>query len=237
MTREGLTRRSFVKTASLAGAAAALSVGYTGKLAKVEQAWADDAESASTDSGRKTYVTTCRGCIQACPARVYVENGIVTKIEGHPYGPTSLGSLCMKGLNQLNNCYSPYRVLYPLKRSGARGAEEMAWERISWDEAIDLAATKIADAIEKYGTYSFFTSSGGGGSYSMRQAITMCHSLGSPTVFRARLRPVLPAALLYRPVHVRRHGPVHCRCGRAGALQGHCPSLVREDGHLGSDRR
>ncbi len=183
MTREGLTRRSFVKTASLAGAAAALSVGYTGKLAKVEQAWADDAESASTDSGRKTYVTTCRGCIQACPARVYVENGIVTKIEGHPYGPTSLGSLCMKGLNQLNNCYSPYRVLYPLKRSGARGAEEMAWERISWDEAIDLAATKIADAIEKYGTYSFFTSSGGGGSYSMRQAITMCHSLGSPTVF------------------------------------------------------
>ena len=91
MTREGLTRRSFVKTASLAGAAAALSVGYTGKLAKVEQAWADDAENASTDSGRKTYVTTCRGCIQACPARVYVENGIVTKIEGHPYGPTSLG--------------------------------------------------------------------------------------------------------------------------------------------------
>ena len=110
MTREGLTRRSFVKAASVAGAAAALSLGYTGKLQKMEQAFADE-PNAPADGGRKTYVTTCRGCIQACPARVYVENGIVTKIEGHPYGPTSLGSLCMKGLNQLNNCYGPYRVL------------------------------------------------------------------------------------------------------------------------------
>src|SRR5699024_12490302 len=107
-------------------------------------------------------------CIQAGPCRVYVENGVLTKIEGHPYAPTSLGSMCMKGLNEINNVYSPRRVLYPLKRSGPRGAEEVAWERISREEATGLAATKIAEAIEKYGTYSFFTSVGGGGSYAMR---------------------------------------------------------------------
>lgn len=178
MTSNGLTRRSFIKAASLAGASIALNTSYTGVMQKV--AYAEDGDSSSQ---RKTYTTTCRGCIQACPCRVYVENGIVVKIEGHPYAPTSMGSMCMKGLNQINNVYSPRRVLYPLKRSGPRGAEEMAWERISWDEAIDLAATRIAESIEKYGTYSFFTSTGGGGSYSMRQAITMCHSLGSPTVF------------------------------------------------------
>lgn len=180
MTSEGLTRRSFIKAASLTGAAAALGTQYGGKLQKTDKAWAADAAAAGQ---RKTYVSTCRGCIQACPCRVYVENGIVVKIEGHPYAPTSLGAFCMKGMNQINNCYSPRRVLYPLKRSGPRGAEEMAWERISWDEAIDLAASKIAESIEKYGTYSFFTSVGGGGSYAMRQAITMSHSLGSPTVF------------------------------------------------------
>ena len=179
MTSKSLSRRSFVKAAALGGAAMALGTHYEGGLKKTEAAWA--AESAS--GSRKTYVTTCRACIQACPCRVYVENGVLTKIEGHPYAPTSLGSMCMKGLNEINNVYSPRRVLYPLKRSGPRGAEEMAWERISWEEAIDLAATKIAEAIEKYGTYSFFTSVGGGGSYAMRQAITMAHSLGSPTVF------------------------------------------------------
>ena len=127
MTSKSLSRRSFVKAAALGGAAMALGTHYEGGLKKTEAAWA--AESAS--GSRKTYVTTCRACIQACPCRVYVENGVLTKIEGHPYAPTSLGSMCMKGLNEINNVYSPRRVLYPLKRSGPRGAEEMAWERIS----------------------------------------------------------------------------------------------------------
>jgi len=113
---------------------------------------------------------------------VYVENGVVVKIEGHPDAPTSLGSLCLKGLNQIHTCYSPRRVLYPLKRTSARGADA-TWERISWDEAIELAASKLAEAIEQYGTYSFIVSVGGGGAYSFMQAMTMPMAFGSPTVF------------------------------------------------------
>jgi anaerobic selenocysteine-containing dehydrogenase len=114
---------------------------------------------------------------------VYVEDGVVVKIEGHPDAPTNQGSLCLKGLNQIHTCYSPRRVLYPLRRTGARGAATAAWERISWDEAVELAAVKIAETIEKYGTYAFFVSVGGGGAYSFMQAMTTPMALGSPTVF------------------------------------------------------
>ncbi|MDR2492294.1 MAG: molybdopterin-dependent oxidoreductase [Coriobacteriales bacterium] len=177
MQKVTMTRRSFVKSATVAGAALALSTRLTGSLVEADQAW------AATPTDRKMYVSICHGCIQACPCRVYVEDNIAVKIEGHPLAPTNLGSLCLKGLNQLHTMYSPRRVLYPLKRAGDRGAENAKWERISWDDAIELAASKIADAIEKYGTYSFFASVGGGGAYSFMQAMTIPMAFGSPTVF------------------------------------------------------
>ena len=172
-----MTRRSFVKAASLAGAALALGTQVSGALEQAEVAW------AATPSETKMYVSVCHGCIQSCPCRVYVKDNTVVKLEGHPLAPTSQGSMCLKGLSQMHTAYSPRRVLYPIKRAGARGAEEMAWERISWDDAIDLAATKIAEAIEKYGTYSFFTSVGGGGSFSMGLAMLMPMVFGAPNTF------------------------------------------------------
>jgi anaerobic selenocysteine-containing dehydrogenase len=172
-----LTRRSFVKAATVAGAAVALSTQLSGSFEETSKAWAD------SPSERKFYVTTCHGCIQACPCKVYLENDVVVKIEGHPDAPTSQGSMCMKGLNQLHTCYSPRRVIYPLRRTGAKGANNATWERITWDEAVAESAKQITDAMKKYGTYSFFCSVGGGGAYSFMQAMTTPMALGSPTVF------------------------------------------------------
>ncbi len=177
-----MNRRTFLKGATVAGAAVAMSSMLTSCLQETAPQQSGGS-AAGQASDRVFYNSTCHGCIQACPCKVYVENGVVIKIEGHPDAPTSQGSMCLKGLNQIHTCYSPRRVLYPLKRTGARGAANAAWERISWDEAIDLAATKIAEAIEQYGTYSFFASVGGGGAYSFMQAMTTPMALGSPTVF------------------------------------------------------
>jgi len=171
-----MSRRSFIKASTVAGAALALSTKLAGSLAQTDEAW------AVTPGETKMYVTTCHGCIQVCPARVYVENNVAVKIEGHPIGPANLGSMCLKGLAQLHTMYSPLRVLYPLKRAGDRGAENVKWERISWDEALDLASSKIMESAEKYGTYSFFTSTGGGGGYSFEQTRTLVTALGSPNV-------------------------------------------------------
>jgi anaerobic selenocysteine-containing dehydrogenase len=170
-----LTRRSFVKAAALAGAAAAFGTSMTGSLVEADQAFADTVEET------KTYKTVCHGCIQSCPCIAYVKDGVVTKIVGDPDAPTSKGSLCMKGMNQVHTCYSPRRILHPLKRVGDRGSNE--WEAISWDDAVELGATKIAESLEKYGPYSFFASVGGGGSYSFGDAQQFPAALGSPTVF------------------------------------------------------
>lgn len=175
MQETNLTRRSFVQAAALAGAAAAIGVSMPNALVETEPAYAD--EPVET----KVVKTSCHGCIQMCPVRAYIENGVVVKLEGDPDAPVSRGSLCLKGLNQLHTMYSPRRVLHPLKRAGQRG--ENKWEVISWDEALDLAAEQITSTIDKYGPYSFFASVGGGGSYSFMEAMTLPMAFGSPTVF------------------------------------------------------
>ena len=170
-----VTRRSFVKAAAISGVAAAFRTTLSGSF---KEAHADEAQGASEE---KVYKNTCHGCIQACPCLVYVKDGVAVRIEGDPDAPTNKGSLCMKGMNQIQTCYSPRRILHPIKRVGERGGND--WEVISWDEAVDLAATKISEEIEKYGPYAFFASVGGGGSYSFIQAQQMPAALGSPTVF------------------------------------------------------
>ncbi|MDR3307640.1 MAG: molybdopterin-dependent oxidoreductase [Coriobacteriales bacterium] len=179
MSKATLSRRTFIKSAAVAGAALTMGSALAGCL---EQG-GEVTTSPGASGGRSMYTSICHGCIQACPCKVYVENGVVVKIEGHPDTPTSQGSLCLKGLNQIHTCYSPRRVLYPIKRTSERGAANAAWERVSWDEAVELAASKIAETIEQYGTYAFFASVGGGGSYSFMNAMAIPQAFGSPTVF------------------------------------------------------
>ena len=45
--------------------------------------------------------------------------------------------------------YSSDQVLHPLKRRGERG--ENKWEQISWDQALDEIAAKLADLKTRYG--------------------------------------------------------------------------------------
>lgn len=158
-----LSRRTFLETIAVGGAA--LAAGAT--LASCAPRKAENkADGSGKRSGSIDYYTTlCHGCITQCPVKVYVQDGVAIKIEGHPDGPKNAGAVCVKGLNQIHTCYSPRRILYPLRRVGARGAENATFERMSWEDAVEEAATRISDAILKYGTYSFFSSTGGGGAY------------------------------------------------------------------------
>ena len=179
MAETTLTRRSFVKASALVGATAAFGASMAGCMQEAPQEQAPSGGGA--DEGLVRMKTSCHGCIQMCPAIAYLKDGVVVKLEGDPDAPVSRGSLCIKGLNQLHTMYSPRRVLHPLRRAGERG--ENKWEVISWDEAVEEAATHICDAIDKYGPYSFFASVGGGGAYSFMEAMTLPMAFGSPTVF------------------------------------------------------
>lgn len=179
MAETTLTRRSFVKASALVGATAAFGASMTGCMQETSKEEAPP--SGGAEENLVKMKTSCHGCIQMCPAIAYLKDGVVVKLEGDPDAPVSRGSLCIKGLNQLHTMYSPRRVLHPIKRAGERG--ENKWEVISWDEAVEEAASHIVDSIEKYGPYSFFASVGGGGSYSFMEAMTLPMAFGSPTVF------------------------------------------------------
>jgi anaerobic selenocysteine-containing dehydrogenase len=102
--------------------------------------------------------STCCICQIGCGVLVHVDNGRVIKVEGDPACPLNEGVLCPKGLASLEYLYHPDRLKHPLKRVGERGAGQ--WATISWDEALDTIADKLAKAKEKHGAESIAFISG-----------------------------------------------------------------------------
>ena len=92
-------------------------------------------------AGTKKVPGMCQLCSTICGIYGHVKDGQLIKIEGNPNDPNSRGRLCARGQAGLNHLYHPERLLYPLKRVGARG--EGKWKRISWDEALDEIAEKL----------------------------------------------------------------------------------------------
>src|SRR5678816_4668659 len=91
--------------------------------------------------------TICFNCEAACGLLAYVDQRTlkIQKFEGNPAHPGSRGRNCAKGPATLNQVTDPERILYPLRRTGARG--EGKWERVTWDEALDDIAGRIRKAL------------------------------------------------------------------------------------------
>ena len=91
--------------------------------------------------------TICFNCEAACGLLAYVDRTTlkIQKFEGNPVHPGSRGRNCAKGPATLNQVQDPERILYPLRRAGARGAGQ--WERVTWDEVLDDIAGRIRTAL------------------------------------------------------------------------------------------
>jgi anaerobic selenocysteine-containing dehydrogenase len=92
--------------------------------------------SPATGLQRQRIPSACWQCVTRCGIVGYLEDGRLVKIEGHPEMLSTGGTICARGQAGINQVYNPDRILHPLKRVGRRG--EGKWERISWDEALDL---------------------------------------------------------------------------------------------------
>jgi anaerobic selenocysteine-containing dehydrogenase len=88
-------------------------------------------------------------CPDTCVMRLEVEDGRAVALGGDPEHPFTRGFLCAKVNQYLDRVYSPDRLLHPLKRVGRKG--EGRFQRISWDEALDLAAAGLRRAAESHG--------------------------------------------------------------------------------------
>jgi anaerobic selenocysteine-containing dehydrogenase len=102
-------------------------------------------------------------CPDACSVLVTVFDGRAVRIEGNPNHPVTRGFLCGKVAKYLERVYSPDRLLHPMRRVTAKGtAGPGAFERISWDEALDEVAARLKAAAAAFGPESILPFSYGG---------------------------------------------------------------------------
>ena len=87
-----------------------------------------------------------------CGITAIVRDGKFVGVEGMPEAPTSQGRCCPKAYGAPQWVYSPQRLRHPLKRVGKRG--EGKFQRIGWDEALELIADRLSRQKERYGPES-----------------------------------------------------------------------------------
>lgn len=80
-------------------------------------------------------------CPDTCAMLVTVADGRAIRVAGDPDHPMTQGALCTKVARYPERVYHRDRLLTPRKRVGPKGAGQFV--DISWDEALDLAATRL----------------------------------------------------------------------------------------------
>ena len=126
-----------------------------------------------------TYATTCWECSTCCGALATLRAGRVVEFGPNPAHPYSKGAFCIKGIRGAPGItYGKNRLLYPMRRTGARG--EGAWARISWQDALEEMAERLAKVRQTYGAQAIVgATSGAYFSRSLILALTL-RSIGSP---------------------------------------------------------
>ena len=128
-----MDRRDFIKIATIG----------TATIYQTSEAYASTKKSTIFQKSnfmsyaeRTKVPSACWQCVSRCPIVGYLFNEQLVKIEGNPKSLATDGKICAKGQAGINQIYNPDRILYPLRRIGERGSGK--WEKISWDEALDL---------------------------------------------------------------------------------------------------
>ncbi len=140
MTRVEADRRTFMKSAAMAAASAAVVRDRTFALQVLDDAPAEQ-------SGVRWAKAPCRFCGTGCHVQVGVENGRVVAIAGDQAADVNKGLLCVKGYHVGLALYGEDRLTRPLLRSGDR------FVPITWDQAIDVIADRVGMAPERFAIY------------------------------------------------------------------------------------
>jgi anaerobic selenocysteine-containing dehydrogenase len=99
-------------------------------------------------------------CPDACSLSVTVQHGKIIKIDGSSRQPVTNGFICAKVRKFDQVVYGEDRLLYPAVRKGRKG--EGRFKRVSWDEALELVASKMLEAKARHGGASILPYSYGG---------------------------------------------------------------------------
>ena len=107
--------------------------------------------TGTTDGGttRIAYTACPLDCPDLCSLEVTVDGGRISKIGATRANPLTDGYLCSKVRGFADHVYHETRLTSPLVRTGAKGAAK--FRDASWDEALDMIATRLLAAKAEHG--------------------------------------------------------------------------------------
>ncbi len=108
-------------------------------------AFAIRARALYSPAVKRTHYRTCNLCEAMCGVQITTENERITRIQGDPEDPLSAGHICPKAVALKDIHEDPDRLTRPQKREGS------TWRTISWDQALDEVADRIAKLQSEHG--------------------------------------------------------------------------------------
>jgi len=145
-------RRQFIRISALGlggVATAATAVGAGGSVLSIF-----DSSDEGPNINFKRYPTYCEVCFWKCAAWTHVnEDGEIVKIIGNDDDPHCNGRLCPRGTGGVGMYTDTDRLKTPLIR--VKDGDKDTFREASWEEALDLVASKMKGIKEKYGSESF----------------------------------------------------------------------------------
>ena len=116
--------------------------------------------SPDSDEVKIVRATSTFDCGGRCPLRLHVKGNRIIRVEGDEGPEPEQLRTCLRCRAYRQMVHHPERLMFPQKRVGAKG--EGKFERISWDEALDLLAGELIRVKEQYGNQGLFLATGGG---------------------------------------------------------------------------
>jgi anaerobic selenocysteine-containing dehydrogenase len=119
-------------------------------------------QTISEFHGTETVVDTAcpLDCPDSCSLAVTVVDGRVAAIDGSTLNTPTAGYICAKVRRFGDRVYGEGRIQHPAVRIGSKGRARFS--RISWDEALELVASRMLDVRDRWGGEAILPFSYGG---------------------------------------------------------------------------
>src|SRR6056297_728719 len=108
-------------------------------------------ESWPMDGTSKLGFSACpHDCPSTCALEIELPGGDrIGRVYGAKDNTYTDGVICAKVARYGERAHHPERLMHPLRRTGSKGANR--FERISWDDALDITAEKFLEAEQRHG--------------------------------------------------------------------------------------
>ncbi len=146
--------------------------------------------------------TICGFCHSNCGIIAHVSDGVLQRVKADRSHPAGRGDMCPKGAAARQVVYSPDRLKHPLRRTSS------GFEQISWDEALDIIATRLLEIRAKYGAETLIRCTGAPVTEAVHDGfVQLLAAYGSMNFVGAGHLCHLPGEIAFNSVHGGRTEP------------------------------